>query len=121
MTADEPTGGLAHERSAHQVRRALGELGREAPDVMGAIGKLHRAATRDGALDARVKELMAVAVAVAMGCDGCVSYHLEAAARFGATRQQATEALEVAVLMAGGPGSVHAAEALPLVQQLPSG
>ncbi len=73
---------------------------------------LHRAAVADGALSAAVKELMALAISVATGCDGCIGYHTQGAVRAGATREQAAEAIGVALLMTGGPASTHGPHAL---------
>lgn len=105
---------------AGQVRTALAELGRASSATMSALNRLHTAALAEGALSAKVKELMAVSIAVVTGCDGCVAFHLDAAAKVGATREEAIEALDVAVLMGGGPGSVRAAAAWPLVLSLPT-
>ena len=73
---------------------------------------MHEAAVRDGVVPARIKELIALAIAVATHCDGCVAYHAKAAAKKGASRAEAVEALDVALLMAGGPASVWAPRAL---------
>jgi len=82
-----------------------------APEAWSAFTGLHRAAFAEGALPPVVKELMALAIAVATHCDGCVAYHGRAAARLGATREQVAEALSVALLMGGGPASVTAPRA----------
>ncbi len=66
----------------------------------------------DGALPRQVKELVALAIAVAKRCDGCIAYHAKAAALAGATRQEAAEALGVALLMDGGTASVYGPRAL---------
>jgi alkylhydroperoxidase/carboxymuconolactone decarboxylase family protein YurZ len=50
-------------------------------------------------------------------CDGCIAYHAKGAARRGATREQAAEALGVALLMGGGPASVHAPRALAAFEE----
>ena len=83
-----------------QLRRAL-------PEVYRGFGELHRAAFADGALDARSKELIALAIAVVAGCDGCIASHAQAAARAGATRPEAAEAIGVTFLMHGGPATIH--------------
>jgi AhpD family alkylhydroperoxidase len=72
-----------------------------------AFGELHRSAVADGALPARVKELVALAIAVVKQCDGCIAYHAKAAARRGATPDEVAEALGVALLMDGGTASVY--------------
>ena len=94
------------------LRAPTREFRRSAPDVWDGFGQLHRAAVNDGVVPGSMKELVALAIAVVQHCDGCVAYHAKAAARKGATREQAAEVLGVALLMAGGPASVWAPRAL---------
>ncbi|GAA2121495.1 carboxymuconolactone decarboxylase family protein [Nocardioides bigeumensis] len=82
-------------------------LRRAIPDTYKGFAELHGAAFSDGALDVRTKELIALAIAVVEGCDGCIASHAEAAARAGASRQQAAEAIGVTFLMHGGPATIH--------------
>jgi AhpD family alkylhydroperoxidase len=77
------------------------------PDVWAGFGQLHKAAVADGALPAKVKELLALGIAVVKQCDGCIAYHSKAAARRGATPEEVAEALGVALLMDGGTASVY--------------
>lgn len=83
-----------------QLRRAI-------PETYRGFGELQRAAFEDGALDTATKELIALAIAVVEGCDGCIASHAQAAAGAGATRQQAAEAIGVTFLMHGGPATIH--------------
>jgi len=83
------------------------ELRRSVPDVYRGFGELQRAAFAPGAIDTRTKELIALAIAVVEGCDGCIASHAEAAARAGATRQEAAEAIGVTFLMKGGPATIY--------------
>lgn len=83
------------------------QLRRAVPDVYAGFGDLHRAAFAPGALDTRTKELIALAIAVVEGCDGCVASHAQAAAKAGASRQEAAEAIGVTFLMHGGPATIH--------------
>jgi AhpD family alkylhydroperoxidase len=83
------------------------ELRRAIPDVYQGFGALHHASFDDGALDKRTKELIALAIGVAEGCDGCIASHAQAAARAGATCQEAAEAIGVTFLMKGGPATIH--------------
>lgn len=82
------------------------------PDTVQAFGGLARAAQTPGALDRKVKELIALAIAVHARCDACIGYHARAAVRCGATREEVAEALGVAVQMGGGPAFNSAAGAL---------
>jgi len=84
--------------------RSLREM---SPEAWAGFGQLHDTAMADGALSAKVKELMALAIAVVKECDGCIAYHAKAAARHGATPEEVAEALGVALLMDGGPASVY--------------
>jgi AhpD family alkylhydroperoxidase len=83
------------------------ELHRAIPDVYKGFAELHRASLGPGALDVKTKELMALAIAVAEHCDGCIASHSRAAALAGATRQEAAEAIGVAILMNGGPATIY--------------
>jgi len=87
------------------------ELRRAIPDVYKGFGELSKAAFADGALDRKTKELIALAIGVVEGCDGCVASHGQAAARAGATRQEAADAIGVTFLMHGGPATIHGARA----------
>ncbi|HEX2850987.1 MAG TPA: carboxymuconolactone decarboxylase family protein [Acidimicrobiales bacterium] len=77
------------------------------PEPWAGFAALHQAAVAEGALPARIKELMALAIAVVKQCDGCIAYHAKAAARRGATPEEVAEALGVALLMDGGTASVY--------------
>lgn len=83
------------------------ELRHAIPDVYKGFGELHKAAFTAGALDVKSKELIALAIAVIERCDGCIASHAQAAARAGATRQEAAEAIGVTFLMNGGPASIY--------------
>ena len=58
-------------------------------------------------MEAKVKELMALAIAVVKQCDGCIAYHAKAAVGRGATAAEVADALGVALLMDGGTASVY--------------
>lgn len=94
-----------------EVKRSIARLGREVPQTMSAFARLHAAATADGALSASTKELIALAISVAKGCSGCIAYHGEQALARGATHEEYLDAVAVAVMMSGGPGTVYGAEA----------
>ena len=83
------------------------QLRRAVPDVYRGFGDLQRAAFAAGSLDVRMKELIALAIAVVEGCDGCIASHAQAAAQAGASRQEAAEAIGVTFLMHGGPATIH--------------
>jgi AhpD family alkylhydroperoxidase len=90
---------------------ATKELKELIPDSYAAFRDIHKAAFTDGALSPAVKELMAVAIAVSDGCEGCIAAHARGAARHGATEQEYAEMLSVTILMNGGPGTIYAPKA----------
>jgi AhpD family alkylhydroperoxidase len=82
-------------------------LRRAIPEVYRGFAELHTASFAAGALEAKTKELIALAIGVVEGCDGCIASHSQAAVRAGATRQEAAEAIGVTFLMNGGPATIH--------------
>jgi AhpD family alkylhydroperoxidase len=84
---------------------------------MKAFSALAQAATRDGALDKKTKELIALAIGIATRCDGCIGFHTEALIRLGVTRQEFEEGLGMAVYMGGGPSLMYAADALSAFEE----
>jgi AhpD family alkylhydroperoxidase len=100
-----------------ELRGPTRHLRRAVPDVWRGFGQLHEAALGDGVLPGRVKELMALVVAVVKRCDGCIAYHAGAAARQGATTAEVAEALGVALLMDGGTASIHGPRAWAAFQE----
>jgi AhpD family alkylhydroperoxidase len=93
------------------------KLQNEIPGPMTGFGELHKHAVADGALSRKVKELIALGIAITVRCDGCIAYHVHDALQAGATRQEVTETIGVAVLMGGGPSLVYGAEALEALEQ----
>ncbi len=88
------------------------------PDTAQGFGAVARSAIREGALDKKTKELIALAIGITARCDGCLAYHARAAARYGATREEILETISVAVYMGGGPSMIYGAEALDAFDQL---
>ncbi len=95
----------------HELAEPTRSLRRAAPDAWRGFGELHNAALVDGALPRRVKELMALTIAVVKRCDGCIAYHARAAAKAGANPHEVAEALSVTLLMDGGTATVYAPRA----------
>lgn len=94
------------------VSTSLSTLRTSTPEVMKHFAELGRAATADGALDAKTKELIALALSVAARCDPCIGFHAKALAKLGATRQEVDETLGVTTYMGGGPSLMYAASAV---------
>lgn len=99
------------------ISAGLSSLRTSTPDVMKSFGDLGRAATGNGALDAKTKELIALALGVAARCDPCIGFHAKALVKLGATRQEIDETLGVTTYMGGGPSLMYAANAVAAFEE----
>ncbi|WP_348672826.1 carboxymuconolactone decarboxylase family protein [uncultured Abyssibacter sp.] len=93
------------------------KLGMAIPEVMQGFGTLHQASLKTGALDSKVKELIALAIAITVRCDGCISFHVHDAMQAGASKEEVAETVAVAILMGGGPSVVYGIEAMQALSQ----
>jgi AhpD family alkylhydroperoxidase len=99
------------------VKNAFGKLAKAHPKMITAYQALGSAAANGGPLDARTRELIAVAVAVTLRCDGCIGSHAEAARNAGATEEELAQALAVAVQVNAGASYVYSMRALEAFEQ----
>ena len=93
------------------------KLGNELSGPMSGFARLHRKSVEDGVLTGKTKELIALAISVAIRCEGCISYHVHDAIQAGATRPEMMEAIGVAILMGGAPAAVYATYAMDAIDQ----
>ena len=106
---------------ASELSSAIKEVRLGTPEVMKAFSEMAQAATRAGAVDAKTKELIALAIAVAIRCDGCVAFHAQAAVKQGATREEIMEVMGMALYMGAGPSLMYAAQAVEAFDQFKAG
>jgi AhpD family alkylhydroperoxidase len=95
----------------------LRNLRTNVPEVMKSFGAMATSAGATGALDAKTKELIALAVSVAIRCDDCIAFHAKAASARGATREEVMETLGMAIYMGAGPSVMYASHALAAFTQ----
>lgn len=95
-----------------ELSASLAKLRKEIPDVMNGFSSLAQAATKDGVLDKKTKEFIALALGVASRCDGCIGFHVQTLIKLGASREELLETLGMAIYMGGGPSLMYAADAL---------
>jgi AhpD family alkylhydroperoxidase len=95
----------------------LREMRGGAPEVMKAFAGIAQAALKPGSLDAKTKELIALAISVAVRCDDCISFHAKAASERGASADEILETLGMAIYMGAGPSVMYAAHALEAYKQ----
>jgi AhpD family alkylhydroperoxidase len=102
---------------ADKLTASMKECHSGQPDVFKAFGTLAKAANVPGALDTKTKELIALAIGIAIRCDGCIAFHARSCVKYGATREEIMEMISVAVYMGGGPSTVYGARALEAFDQ----
>lgn len=100
------------------LTRDIAALRGALPGPMQAFSALARAASAPGALDARSKELIAIGIAIAARCEGCIGFHVKAALAAGASREELLETIGMAIYMGAGPSMIHGAETLRALDQL---
>ena len=94
----------SNQESAKELRSLI-------PGTYDGFVQMHKASFAEGELSTKVKELIAVAIAVTDKCEGCIAAHTRSAVRHGATEMEFAEMLGVAIDMNGGPGTVYAPKA----------
>ena len=104
-----------HLKATSETLRAFREI---QPETGHGFTALSRAAMAPGALGRKEKELIALAIGIAARCVDCIGYHVEGAARAGATRDEVAETISVAVMMGGGPAYMYGVKALEAWDQL---
>ena len=97
---------------AGQISNKLKDFNKEIPETMQGFMQMSKATHADGALSAKQKELIAMAIGIAARCQGCLAFHAQACVKMGVTRAEFEEMIQVAVYMGGGPSLMTAAEAM---------
>lgn len=100
-----------------ELQGLLGRLSKELPGPLGGFGRLHKELVAQGTVPAKFKELMALAIAIAVRCEGCIAYHVHDAIAAGATHQEIVETIGVAIMMGGGPAAMYACDAYEALEQ----
>ena len=98
-----------------QLTAGVKQLGQLSPDTVKGYVELSSAGSKKNLLGAKVRELISLAVAVTLRCDGCITVHTDAALRHGATEEEIAEALGVAVAVNAGAAMVYSARVIDAV------
>lgn len=109
---------ITYKDRATSIDKRVGSLFKTAPTVMTPYSQLVKAASGNGALDSKTKELMAFSISIAIRCEDCIVFHLRAALNHGADRDEVIEAISVAIEMGGGPSVVYGGRALEALEEM---
>ncbi|WP_374378945.1 carboxymuconolactone decarboxylase family protein [Dongia sp.] len=95
-----------------QVFAGVGDVSKLSPDTVKGYVTLSGAGAKTNNLDAKTRELIALAVSISLRCDGCITVHSEEARKLGASREEIAEALGVAVAINAGAALVYSTRTL---------
>ena len=93
------------EKTLKSYMKHFGALNRDIPETRNAFSDLLKTVHKDGALSAKLKEIICIVVSVITHCDPCMAYHTKQALTLGATREEIMEGLGIAIVMGGGPAT----------------
>jgi AhpD family alkylhydroperoxidase len=101
-----------HANLMQGINECLAPFRQSQSEAMQGFGQLARASMAEGAINAKNKELIALAIGITQRCSGCVGFHVKALRKLGCTREELEEMLTICVYMGGGPALMYSAEAL---------
>jgi AhpD family alkylhydroperoxidase len=94
-----------------QVLAGVGGIAKLSPETVKGYSQLSQANAKTGTLDAKTRELIALAVGITLRCDGCIAVHTSEAQKAGASREEVAEALGVAIAVNAGAALVYSTRA----------
>ena len=100
----------------NELTGKIGELSKLSPDTVKGYMTLSGANAQASHLGEKTRQLISLAVAVTTRCDGCITFHTDAALKAGATKDEIGEALGVAVAMNAGAALVYSSRVLDAVE-----
>ncbi len=103
---------------AKDVFNFIGTLSKENPKIAEAFATMHKANGEDKALSAKHKELQALAIGIAIRCEGCIACHVQGALEAGATQEEIVETIGVTIAMGGGPSIVYGDKAYKAMMEM---
>lgn len=103
---------MSYTELTQEISANIKSMREQSPDLIKCFNALSQAAMKDGILDAKTKELIALAIGVANRCDGCIGFHVRTLVKMGMSFEELNEVLGIAVYMGGGPSLMYAANAV---------
>lgn len=96
----------------NELKTTIGEIGHISPDITRGYATISSAGSKTAKLDPKTRELIAIAVAISLRGDGCITVHTSEAIKHGATKEEIVEALGVAITVNAGAALVYSARVL---------
>ena len=95
-----------------QIAANIAQIGRLNRDILKGYRGLSEAGNVTNLLGPKIRELIALAVAVTKQCDSCVIAHTEAAIKYGTTRKEIVDALRVATAVNAGAALIYSSRVM---------
>jgi AhpD family alkylhydroperoxidase len=108
----------SHVKAIEESKARSAVLKEGSVQVMDLFMQTHANVLRDNVLSFKTKELVAIGISIAIRCTCCLDHHVALAIEAGATREEVIEAIEVAILIGGGPSTHYGALALEAYDEL---
>lgn len=109
---------MSYQEKIDEMRAELRVLNKTAPEAMKGFGALSKAVKDNSVLSVKEKEFVALGMAVVLRCEPCIMFHVEALMKAGASREELSDVLAMAIQMGGGPGVMYAGHALACWDEL---
>jgi AhpD family alkylhydroperoxidase len=109
---------MSYSGKIDDMRTELRALYKAVPEATKAFAALSNAVKQNCPLSIKEKEYVAIGIAVALRCEACINFHVEAMMKAGGTREELGDILAMAIQMGGGPSVMYSAHALACWDEL---
>lgn len=103
---------MSYKAKSSEMRAELRVMNKLIPQTSAGFAQLSKAAKEEGPLSVKEREYVALAIAITQRCEPCISFHVEALMKTGATREDLSSVLAMCIQMGGGPALMYAGHAL---------
>ncbi len=103
---------MSYKEKSTAMRQELRAINKLLPETAAGFAALSKAAKDEGSLSAKEREYIALAIGISQRCEPCISFHVEALMKTGASREDLSSLLAMCIQMGGGPALMYAAHAL---------
>jgi len=104
----------------NNTMKSFSNLSKEIPETFKGFETMGKEAKKNGALDEKTKEFIALGIAISTKCESCIGFHTKSLVRLKATREEFTEELAMCSYMGGGPSITYSAKALEAFDEFAS-
>ena len=101
-----------------KTKKDFVNLNKEIPDTFKGSTLMGKEAKKNGLVDEKTKELVALGIAISTKCESCIGLHVESLIKLGTTRDELIEVLAMCSYMGGGPSITFSTKALEAFDQL---